>query len=624
MGDKDTHAGPSPFVHRAPSADIHPSPHYSRAPSHYPSFTAPRNAAIPPLAPLDYLQSQRRGSITDPSLHAAAHSRLPRSAVYTAASPDPSFDPPSASREPSSKPAFFGSRPMSPYKFGDASSHSPGHSYTQSPSRRGSLESTAGSSSLPPHHQQGSEGRPHSRASKLRSSQALAHVSGDRDHSESKWPRLQSRQVTSNTYLGEGRPSSMIGQTSQAPRGAESPSLPHGTKRKLSHERGVPTAGGDEIDPQLIGPGVPSSAGVDMEGPSPKRRGSMAGLAQSIFDRRHSLDARVSSAGPQWWPSDRRDSTSSMFSSPSMSYGSPAFSADSSHSHVPGATPAFAMPAMQPADQAQAMQSEGETFDPRGFDPTAVSHIAMTSTMGFSADRRMSVPTNLPSTMPPQPTTSRVLRSRSRPPSRAAGRARGSEQPTGDPSGSQSGGATDSGGPEAGSPQGHSKDSGATPYSRSPELRVSHKLAERKRRKEMKDLFDELRDQLPADRGMKASKWEILSKAVDFIVQLKTGQQDMGREIEMLRHELESVRHGMPPFGTGAPHPGMYPPVLPGHFPPTGPSMPAPLVPPSQTGAPHPPPPPSRPGSSTPAGEPPQPPQNISGSSDSAGGVETS
>ena len=58
---------------------------------------------------------------------------------------------------------------------------------------------------------------------------------------------------------------------------------------------------------------------------------------------------------------------------------------------------------------------------------------------------------------------------------------------------------------------------GSSPYSRTPALRASHKMAERKRRTEMKYLFDSLRTQIPASHGSKSSKWEILSKGITWI-----------------------------------------------------------------------------------------------------------
>ncbi|KAM0254773.1 hypothetical protein ACHAQJ_006430 [Trichoderma viride] len=90
---------------------------------------------------------------------------------------------------------------------------------------------------------------------------------------------------------------------------------------------------------------------------------------------------------------------------------------------------------------------------------------------------------------------------------------------------------------------------GSQPYSRTPELRVSHKLAERKRRTEMKELFDQLRDLMPQERGSKASKWEILTKAIvehqkqsDHIRALQSHYNTAMAENDMLRRELSGMR----------------------------------------------------------------------------------
>lgn len=81
-----------------------------------------------------------------------------------------------------------------------------------------------------------------------------------------------------------------------------------------------------------------------------------------------------------------------------------------------------------------------------------------------------------------------------------------------------------------------------TPYSRSPSLRVTHKIAERKRRKEMKDLFDEIKEYVPVDRGPKTSKGDILTKAVLQFQTLHREREQLIEALEAAHHELNQLR----------------------------------------------------------------------------------
>ncbi|KAK7522085.1 hypothetical protein IWZ03DRAFT_108858 [Phyllosticta citriasiana] len=83
----------------------------------------------------------------------------------------------------------------------------------------------------------------------------------------------------------------------------------------------------------------------------------------------------------------------------------------------------------------------------------------------------------------------------------------------------------------------HPPSAGTGNYSRTPELRVSHKMAERKRRSEMKTLFDELNGILPSSAGSKSSKWEILTKSIDYIKSLQRNYDRLQADNTRIRQE---------------------------------------------------------------------------------------
>ncbi|KAI1515636.1 hlh transcription factor [Pyrenophora tritici-repentis] len=83
---------------------------------------------------------------------------------------------------------------------------------------------------------------------------------------------------------------------------------------------------------------------------------------------------------------------------------------------------------------------------------------------------------------------------------------------------------------------------GTGSYSRTPELRVSHKMAERKRRSEMKNLFDDLNAILPNSPGNKSSKWEVLTKSIEHIKMINTSNHNLRKDLNRLQLEADTAR----------------------------------------------------------------------------------
>ncbi|BGP15064.1 hypothetical protein JCM10213_002792 [Rhodosporidiobolus nylandii] len=374
-----------------------------------------------------------------------------------------------------------------------------------------------------------------------------------------------------------------------AENGASSPGL----KRKASGE----AAGFEDGCVQAVRYGQPAAAGGP---PDAKRRTSsitfdkMNGLSLSDASRRDSYMSGNSALSP--WEDDRRGSGGSFASQGSQSYGAAAY-----------------QPVPPPFEQQQQQGPPGPAWDgqqigPRGSiargayeDPSSYGRrpsIPSVSQMMQGSYYANAPPPPLPSPHPhpPQqyPPQSRGLAQQQQHPavmvssvphtptdiddghSRTASSASYSSiPPNGVPPGpapwarpphAQRQNSASSLDPMTAYGPGQGPPNKDSPYSRSPELRVSHKLAERKRRKEMAQLFEDLRDSLPFERGLKASKWEILSKAIDYVGALKGYCHELQAENRSMRDHYNLGPSNLePPPALG--HPDAYPkrPMDPSH-----------------------------------------------------------
>lgn len=145
-----------------------------------PTITGSRHSPVTPLAPLEYLQNQRRGSITDPSLHAGptSHSHLTNSAAANSipsfrqrlnSGPGSNFPVASTSHEPHTRGPLALPRPSSPYKFGDAESV---NANDRRP-LRSSPSTDAGGRRTPSGGKRGSESAPEQSTSGAREERAI-------------------------------------------------------------------------------------------------------------------------------------------------------------------------------------------------------------------------------------------------------------------------------------------------------------------------------------------------------------------------------------------------------------------------------------------------------------------